>query len=230
MNKFVRELDINKLLFIDIETASQLPELDPKSELFKIFQYKHRDRETEKLPTVKETQEIYKKTAALSPVYNMIVAFGISYVKDNQITTKILTGDEKDILTEAYKIITDSKRLVCGFNSTGFDLPTIRVRASTYNIQCPEFINDCMSKPWIQDEKSPDLLKIIQGTGYSRMSLDEACYLYQIKSPKNTGVKGSEVSNEYHTNGIERIKTYLEADMYSTVNLFLRLQGKPIIE
>lgn len=230
MNKFVRELDINKLLFIDIETASQFKELDIKSDLFKIFQYKHRDRETEKLPTIKETQDIYKKTAALSFVYGMVVAVGISYLKEGKIITKTITGEEKDILKETYQIISDAKRLVVNFNGVGFDLPYLRVRGSIYGIECPEFINDCMSKPWIQDEKTPDILKMIQGTGYNRISLEEACELYGIKSPKNTGVKGSEVSNEYHTNGIDRIKTYLEADMTATVNLLLRMQGKPIIE
>lgn len=232
MNEFIKNLDINRLMFVDVEAASQVKELDPESDMFKLFQYKNRNRETEELPSVEETKKLYAKNAALSPVYNRIVAYGLALVKNGEIVTKVITGEEEDILREAFKIIEDSNRIIVGYNSTGWDHPVTRIRASVYGIEAPQAINDSMCKPWVQDEKSPDLLKVIQGTGYvqGRLSLDECCYIYGVPSPKNTGVKGSEVSTEYHTNGVERIKTYLEADLRSTVNLFLRLQGKPIIQ
>lgn len=229
MNNYIRNLSTDAVLFWDLETAACVKKLDPKSEMFKVFQYKNRDRETEALLGVKETQALFDKIAPLSPIYNIIVASCICYIKNGQIVSKVITGSEAEIIAETVKILSTSGRLPLGFNTSGFDFPVMRARAMANNIDYPENLTDVGLKPWEMDNKGGDLLKWWQGTNPYRHSLDEVCLILGIPSPKDTGVKGSEVSKEFWTNGVERIKTYVEADTKTVANLFLRMQGKPII-
>lgn len=231
MNKKFRSIPVENVIFFDIETASAVKELDPKSEMFKVFQYKNRDKETEKLPTVKETQALYKKIAALSASTGIIICITLAYVKDGKIVMKSLVGDEKEIISEAYRIMTGSSRIFCSFNGQGFDHVFMRQRAVVHNIEVHECLNDVDIKPWSWgDMGNLDLMKLMQGTSPFRMNFDEVCMMLGVPSPKNTGIHGSQVSEAYHEGRIEEIKTYCEADVKALVNVFLRMQGKPIIE
>lgn len=230
MNDKIRQVNPETLIFFDIETATIHKKLDSKSEMFKTFQYKNRNRETGELPGIKETQELYDKIGGLSPIYSKIVAIGILYIKDNKFNTKVLTGEESDILKEFYKIMVSSSRRPVGFNSTGFDVPFMRQRSATLDIEVPHLMNDVGEKLWDMDAKVWDLCKLWQGTNFSRYSLEEVCLTLGVKSSKNTGVMGAEVSAEYHKNGTKNIEIYVTEDCKSTANVFLRMQGKSIIE
>lgn len=230
MNNRIRSLDYDKLIFFDLEMASGEKKLDPKSSFFKIFQWKNRNKETDELPTVKETQELYQKKAALDAISGKIVSGVCGYCKDNKIHIKAFSGDEKDVVGGVVNLFEKSKRMIVGFNSNGFDLPYLRRRHSILKLgPYPETFNDVGKKPWTMDH-TIDLMDLFKGSGFYTSSLDELCWAYDVKSPKTGDVKGSEVSKVFYEGGIEQIVEYNIRDVVATINLFRALRGDEQIE
>lgn len=231
MNNKFRAINPETVLFFDIETSSQVKDLDPASELYKVFRYKNRNKETEELLSEEDTQKLYRKIGALSASFCKIICITLAYIKDNEIKMLSLTGDEKDIIKEAYEKMTFTPRYYCSFNGQGFDHPIMRQRAVALGVEVPEILNDVGIKPWSWDDMGNiDLMKLIQGTNPYRMNFDEVCLLLGVESPKNGSLAGSQVSEAYHDGRLDEIVTYCEADVKALVNVFLRMQGKPIIQ
>lgn len=230
MNKAIKNLSPDNLLFVDLECAKQFKELDPKSEAFKVFQYKHRDKETEKLPSVAETQKLYDKLAALSPIFGRVVcaSFGL-YTNKGEVRIVSFSGEEKDLLKKSVDLIKKSKRALVGWNINGFDIPYMRKRCVINGLDFDVPMNDVDQKPWGLDQVSYDLMKKFQGTDPFRNSLDEVCLAFGIPSPKNTGVKGSEVSKAFHEGRIEELVNYCEHDVLACINVFRKFRGEPLL-
>ena len=83
----------------------------------------------------------------------------------------------------------------------------------------PENFNPVGKKEWKVSDFHVDLMIELKATGYSNMSFDEACYMYDIPSPKD-GLKGSDVNRVYWEQGIEPITNYVKKDVLSLINLF----------
>lgn len=230
MNAAIKNLSYDQVIFFDLEMASGQKQLDPKSELFKIFQYKKRNRETDELPDIKETQRLYKKDAALDPITGRVVSGTVGYVKNDEIHLKSFFGEEKEVVQGVVDTLANSKRIISGFNIVGYDLPYIRKRATILGIPYPNQINDVGQKPWIFADKVFDIMDQWKGTGFYYNNLDEMCWAFGVPSPKNGDVKGSEVSKVFWEGGIDKIVTYNESDVRSTINLFRVLKGDKIIE
>ena len=73
MNNRVRKQDLEKLLFLDIETTRRNDVLDINSKEYDLYAWKLRDKETSKLPPANEVLEHYKLNGALDPAFNKIV-------------------------------------------------------------------------------------------------------------------------------------------------------------
>ena len=58
MNSKVRKQDLEKLLFLDIETIRRNKELDINSKEYDLYAWKLRDKETSKLPPSNEVLNI----------------------------------------------------------------------------------------------------------------------------------------------------------------------------
>jgi DNA polymerase elongation subunit (family B) len=231
MNKAIKSLSWDKLVFFDLEMASGEKELDPKSEFFKIFQWKNRDRETDKLPTVKETQELYKRKAALDPISGRIICGTVGYLKDDVISVKSFQGEEVDVVKGVTDALNNSNRMCAGYNSIFFDHPYLRKRHSILGLgDFPEQFNDVGKKEWKFSESVFDIMTLFKGTGYANSSLEELCWAYKVKSPKEGDVKGDECSKVFWEGGIDKIVQYNIRDVVATINLLRALRGESQIE
>lgn len=231
MNDQIRKINPESLIFFDIETASQVPILEENTEMFKVFRHKSRNKETEELLSVEDTQALYNKIAALSSSFGKVVCFSMGRIKDNKISLFSIKGEEKDILNQAYTIIGSSSMACVSFNGQGFDIPFCRQRAAIYDLVAPKVLNDVGLKPWSFDDiGNIDCLKVMQGTSPFRMAFSELCLMLGVESPKNGSIEGSGVSKAYHEGRIDEIVEYCEKDVRALINVFLRMQGKPIIE
>lgn len=228
MNKNIRNLNIEEILFFDIETVSKNKELDKNSKEFDSYSWSIRDKVTGFVPPAKEVLTHYKKMAALKPQFNKIVVISIGFIKGTTLYYKAIIGTQEQVIKEFYEIVTSTGFKVCGHNIIGFDLPTIRIKSFEEDISSeliPENINDSMKKPWDLEKYILDTMKIITGTYFFSISLDDACRLKGINSSKDD-ISGPQVTQVYYEEGIERIAKYCNKDVIATAELFCALQNK----
>lgn len=221
MNAKLKKINIEDCLFFDSETTAKHAELALEGREYELFQWKTRNRDTDEVLDNNALQALYKKTAALKIGFNQVVTVGAGYVKNNEIRIKAITGSEEEILKLFCQFSQKFKYLV-GFNSIGFDICVIANNANRHfdlTEYLPENFNPVGKKEWKVSDFHCDLMLELKATGYSNMSFDEACYMYDIPSPKD-GLKGSDVNRVYWERGIEPITNYVKKDVFSLINLF----------
>ncbi|MFT6125807.1 MAG: ribosomal protein L9 [Flavobacteriaceae bacterium] len=228
MNKNIRKLDIEKVLFFDIETVSANKELDKDSREYDSYAWSIRDVPTGFVPPAKDVLIHYKKMAALKSQFNKIVVISIGYVKGTTLYYKSLVGEQKDVIEEFYGIVNSTGFKLCGHNIIGFDVPTVRMKAFEENIDfnlIPERINDVDKKPWLITEELLDTMVMLKGTAYYNISLDDACRLAGVETSKDD-ITGGQVTEVYYNEGTERIAKYCNKDVIASARLFCAIQGK----
>jgi predicted PolB exonuclease-like 3'-5' exonuclease len=231
MNSKIKALNIEKILFFDIETVRNNEELDLNSKEFELYQKKNRLKDTDELLPDNEVVELYHKKGGLRPIYNRIVNIVIGAVKDGKVYLKSFTGEEKDIIKNFYEA-TAKYEVISGYNLLNFDLPITRINSLRYMQDrvidyLPERFNDSGKKPW-ELKNIVDFMDIFKGTYFNNLSLDEVCYLLNIPSPKEGGIDGSQVSEVYYSEGVDRIAEYCKRDVLSVINVFQVLRGEEV--
>lgn len=224
MNQTIKKINEEKVLFFDLEVVRRNKELDVNSKEFELFQKKTRNRETDELLPDNEVLEQYNKRAALKMCYTKIVSIGVGFIKDGEVHIKALEGDEESVLRQ-FCSIANTFDYVCGANILGYDLPMVAVNGMRYFDVTENLVDRFLTsgkKPWNLD-RCLDLMDIFKGTHYANTSLDEMCYHFEIPSPK-TDLDGSMVSEEYWTNGLEKINSYVKQDVFAGVNVFKKMR------
>ncbi len=227
MNKNVRNLNVEQILFFDIETVRRNRVLDIDSREYNLYSYSLRDKTTGIEPPFEEVITHYNKNAALKPEFNKIVVISVGFIKDTVLYYKSVIGTQSEILTEFYNLVSTTGFSVCGHNIKMFDIPVCRIKAFEEGLDLsiiPDRIMDSQKKPWDLDKGIIDTMDIIKGTYYYSMSLDSACMLANIESSKDD-ISGSEVSEVFYKEGITRLATYCNKDVIATAKLFCSLQG-----
>jgi 3'-5' exonuclease len=234
MNKSLKKVDIEDVLFFDAEMVRLLEKLDVDSRQFENYQKKTRNMETDELLPAEEVQAIYDKRAALLMTYNKVVTVGVGYVRTNEDGTqelriKALVGSEEEVLSQFCAIAGKGFGYACGFNVIGYDLPIIIANSMKYfdaTEVLPDKFNPSGKKPWNMD-KIIDLYEVFKGTFFRHTSFDEACMHFGIPSPKDD-INGADVSRVYYEEGVERIAKYVKKDVLASVQLFQRMRFEEI--
>jgi predicted PolB exonuclease-like 3'-5' exonuclease len=228
MNDRIRNLDPEKLLFFDAETISRHKELDINSKEFELFQWKNRDKVTDKLLPDNEVIKLYLKKAALSPEFNKLACISVGYIVGDTFYYKSLIGSNKEITEQFFTMLSSGKFITCSWNGIAFDIPVIRIKAyeSGCEVELLDKYNDSEKKPWNITAAHCDLMDVFKGTHYYPMSLDAACMISNVESPK-TDLKGSEVTAEFYKNGVKKVASYCNEDVKALARIFCRLIGEP---
>src|SRR5690554_3720379 len=186
MNAKVRKTNTESLLFFDIKTAARNKKLDPKSKEFELFAWSLRDKVTGEIPDKKIVQETYANTAALKPEFNRIVCISVGNVKNGVLNIKTFKGDQAYNIKKFYSALGGSGLVPSGYNIINFDMPVIRMKSLEEGIAnlLPDKFSDSMQKPWNLTDTFCDLMDVLKGTYYHSISLDNACYLAGVSSPK----------------------------------------------
>lgn len=224
MNQTIKRINEEKVLFFDLEVVRKNKELDINSKEFELFQKKTRNKETDELLPDNEVIEQYNKRAALKMCYTKIVSVGVGFIKGGEVHIKALEGDEESLLRQ-FCTIANSFDYVCGANILAYDLAMVAVNGMKY-FDVPENLVDRFitsgKKPW-ELKSVIDLMDVFRGTHYANTSVDEMCYHFDLPSPK-TDLDGSMVSEEYWTNGLEKINKYVKQDVFASVNIFKKMR------
>lgn len=224
MNINLKKIDIEKVLFFDIETVRKNEKLEPGTREFDLYRKKIRNRETDELPTEEETILDYQKRGALRIGFTRIATIGVGFVKGNKSYVKHLIGTEEEIISQFFAISNQFEYL-CGYNILGYDLPVIytsAIKYFDYTSMIKDSFNTSGKKPW-ELKNIIDLMDVFKGTHYTNLSLDEVLYHFGLESSKDD-IDGSQVSQVYYSEGIDRILTYVKNDVFADINVFRKMR------
>lgn len=230
MNKDLKKINIEEVLFFDSELVRRSEKLEIDSTEYVLYQKKTRNRETDEFLTDEELCKEYEDKAALRMCFNKVVTIGVGFVKDEKAYIKYLAGSEEEVIDQFCKASRKFKYL-CGFNAMGFDLPMITNNGYRY-FDMTEKLPD----PFITNGKKPwnlgqivDLMDVFKGTHYYNSSLEDICFHFGLPSPKKD-IDGSMVSKVFYEEGPERIYEYVKEDVFTVINLFRKMRFEPVFD
>ncbi len=227
----LENINIENILFIDIETVPMCAEYSQLKENFK----KLWDKKAENLITNEgETPESIFEKAGIYAEFGKIICISAGFFKGPEFRIRSFYGhDEKELLKEFIKLCNsyydEDYQLLCGHNAKEFDYPYIARRILINGLKIPSILDITGKKPW--EVNHLDTMQLWKFGDYkSYTSLELLATVFNIPTPKDD-ITGSDVARVYwKENDMERIKNYCQKDVLTVVQLFLKYQGKPMIE
>ena len=231
----LEKVQLDKVLFLDIETVPQVYQfntLDEKSK--ELFEAKTRFLQKED----KQFEELYGERASIYAEFGKIVCISVGIVSETrtgkQMRLKSFYHDDEETLLKQFKALLDDRyntpfHILCGHNAKEFDFPYICRRMLINGITLPAALDIAGKKPWeISHLDTMELWKFGDYKAYTSLAL--LCHVFQIPTPKDD-ISGADVARVYYEeNDLERIKVYCEKDVVALIQLFLRMKGDALVD
>ena len=230
----LQNLDLTKILVLDIETVPQYP-------TYKEVPEKWQHLWDKKSAFIKRDEhqtsaDIYPR-AGIYAEFGKIICISVGFFNRSgnfwQFRTKSFYGDdEKLLLTEFATMLNrhfdDPGNLLCAHNGKEFDFPYMCRRMLINGVEIPDLLNIAGKKPWeVPHLDTLELWKFGDYKHYTSMRL--LTKVLQIPSPKDD-IDGSEVAYVYYVEkDIDRIITYCEKDAIAVAQVFLRLRREDLL-
>jgi 3'-5' exonuclease len=230
----LEKIPIEKILFLDIETAPQVykyQDVDPDTKY--LFELKTRFQKTED----KEYENIWDERGGIFAEFGKIVCISVGFVHETRTGREIRMKsfahhDEETLLNNFNKLVEDNGSrfpILCGHNAKEFDFPYICRRMLINGIKIPAILDLAGKKPWeIPHLDTMELWKFGDFKAYTSLAL--LCHVFKIPTPKDD-ISGADVARVYYEeNDLDRIKLYCEKDVVALMQLFLRMKGENLVE
>jgi len=232
MNK---QLQFEKILFLDIETvpqAYQFEQLDDKSRV--LFEAKNRFQ----ISPEKSIEQIFDERGGILAEFGKIVCISVGMLHEGSqgksIRLKSFYHDDEETLLKQFKRLLEDHyntpyHVLCGHNSKEFDIPYICRRMLINGLALPNILQISGKKPWeINHIDTMELWKFGDYKSYTSLSL--LCHVMGIPTPKDD-ISGADVARVYYEeNDLQRIMVYCEKDVVALIQLYLRLQGEALVD
>ncbi len=235
----LKNQDIFKILFIDIETVaakSSFDELPLELQEFWIKKAKYippREKET-------SPEDLYSEKAGIYAEFGKIICISVGFlIPDKEKKTidsfrvKSFYGDDEKALLQDFfqsldKYLNNNTYKICGHNIKEFDIPYICRRSIINGLNLPSLINIAGKKPWeIPHLDTMDLWRFGDYKNYTSLSLLN--YILDIPSSKDD-IDGSDVGHVYwQDNNLPRIVKYCEKDVLAVAQLILKFMNIEIL-
>ena len=231
----MKQVQFEKILFLDIETvpqAYQFEQLDEKSKA--LFETKNRFQ----ISPEKSIEQIFEERGGILAEFGKIVCISVGMLHEGSqgksIRLKSYYHDDEETLLKQFKRLLEDHyntpyHVLCGHNSKEFDIPYICRRMLINGIALPSILQIAGKKPWeINHIDTMELWKFGDYKSYTSLSL--LCHVMNIPTPKDD-ISGADVARVYYEeNDLQRIMVYCEKDVVALIQLFLRLQGEPLVD
>jgi DNA polymerase elongation subunit (family B) len=230
----LQKINLEKILFLDIETVAQNPEFSQLDDDFK----KHWEHKAKFLAKEDETAESIYERAGIYAEFGKIVCISVGFIKieSGAKTLRLksyFNDDEKTLLIDFFELLNkhynDRDHLLCAHNGKEFDFPYIARRSLINGINIPSILDMAGKKPW--EVPHLDTLQLWKFGDYKHYtSLNLLTSIFNIPTPKDD-IDGSMVNEVYWKDkDLERIANYCQKDVVALTQLFLRFRNEDIIE
>ncbi|MDA0935527.1 MAG: 3'-5' exonuclease [Bacteroidetes bacterium] len=228
-----QKIDLNQLLFLDIETVPVKATFDALSETEKnLFASK-----TQYQLTQDQTPEAFYERAGIWAEFGKIVCISVGFFnltqKDREFRIKSFVGEEKALLLDFKALLenhfSQPAHRLCAHNGKEFDFPYIARRMIIQEIDLPAKLNLFDKKPW--EVPHLDTLHLWRFGDYKHYtSLSLMAHVLKIPTPKDD-IDGSQVAEVYYKEkNTDRIVTYCEKDVITVAQIVLRLRNQSLLK
>jgi len=226
----LNKINIERILFLDIETVPLHSDYNQLEEKFKALWDK---KASFLIKNEDDTPESSYERAGIYAEFGKIVCISVGFLKGNIFRIKsFYSEDENKLLSEFINLLEKyysfKQHLLCAHNGKEFDFPYIARRILINGLKLPDILDNAGKKPW--EVAHLDTLELWKFGDYKNYtSLELLAAVFDIPTPKND-IDGSEVAGVFwKDNDLQRIVTYCQKDVLTIAQLFLRYQGKPLI-
>ncbi len=240
----LNQIDIAKVLFLDVECVSSYPSYSDLNEDFqKLWQIKSKQilRKYDEAVSEDEAAALFPEKAGIYAEFGKIICISVGIVvRDNNQKLALrlksfANDDEKQLLIDFSEMLKQfynnlNSHFICGHNIKEFDIPYICRRMLVNQLPLPVMLDIAGKKPW-ETKHLLDTLELWKfGDRKAYTSLKLLAAVLGFPSPKDD-IDGSEVGKVYwEEKDLERIAVYCEKDVLATVQLFLKFKLMPILE
>ncbi len=219
-------MDINAMLFVDIETV---PLKDSLLKLPKQLQESWINKATKK---EKDPSKSYLEEAGLYAEFAKVCCISIGFFhtdkKGNDAGIRkfkvksIYGSSEKAILAEFAGVLKASRLSLCGHNVKGFDFPFLSKRYVINQVEMPASLITWGKKPW-ELEHFVDTMELWKfGSFTGNTSLDALCGALDVQTPKGD-MDGSKVRDRFFKGQWKHITDYCEKDVVATARCLQKM-------
>lgn len=231
----LHHLNIEEILFLDIETVPIAPEYE---ELTEKWQQLWASKMQFQITNGETADELYDR-AGIYAEFGRIICISAGYVVQKEgdpwfRVKSFYDDDEKKLIQNFFhalqRFAKAGKRRLCAHNGQEFDFPYISRRALVNDLSLPKVLDVAGAKPWEVKDVLIDTLQLWKFGDYKHYtSLSLLCELFNIPTPKDD-IDGSQVAKVYWEDGdIDRIIRYCEKDTLAVANLLLKYKGDKVI-
>lgn len=226
-------VQIENLVFLDIETVPQTGDFEELSEIGK----KLWDKKSSFFRTQEQSPADVYQRAGIYAEFGKIICISVGLVYTEEGIKKIrlksfASKDEKQLLIDfnlLLKALAARKNYsLCAHNGKEFDFPYMARRMLINGLELPLILDTAGKKPWeVPHIDTMELWKFGDFKNYT--SLELLTHVFGIPSPKND-IDGSQVAGVYYQNNdLPRIVEYCERDVVAIIQLVLKFKGLPLI-
>jgi len=230
----LQKINLEKILFLDIETVAAKASFDELNDDFK----KHWEKKAGFLAKNEETPEEIYNRAGIYAEFGKIVCISVGFIQiedgENKLRLKsFFSDDEKELLVSFFELLNNHYNgrdyLLCAHNGKEFDFPYIARRGLVNGLIIPSILDMAGKKPW--EVAHIDTLQLWKFGDYKHFtSLSLLTTIFDIPTPKDD-IDGSMVNEVYwKNNDLKRIAIYCEKDVLALTQLFMRFRNEPLIK
>jgi len=227
-------INLEKILFLDIETTSAVKSFDELSDDFK----KHWEHKSKFISKEDEAPSEAYSRAGIYAEFGKIVCISVGFIKIESGVKKLrlksyYNHNESELLVDFFELLNKHyntpQHVLCAHNGKEFDYPYIARRGLVNGLSIPSILDLAGKKPWeIQHLDTLQLWKFGDYKHFTSLSL--LTTIFNIPTPKDD-IDGSMVNQVYwQENDLERIANYCQKDVVALTQLFLRFKNEQLID
>lgn len=229
----LHKLNLENILFLDIETVPEFRDFSELSEEKKIlWEEKSRYQRKEEFTA----EEFYERAGIWSEFGKIIcISVGFFSFRNGSRSFRLTSfkGEEERLLREFTALLEEHffqpYHLLCAHNGKEFDFPYIARRMLIHNMRLPSKLNLFGKKPWeVPHLDTLELWKFGDFKHYTSLKL--LTHVLGIPSPKED-IDGSMVREVFYEKGeLDRIVEYCERDVLAIAHIILKLRQEALLE
>jgi len=228
----LNNVQLNNILFLDIETVPMYPAYESVPEHFRLLWDKKAVRLNHPSGVQQSPGELYSR-AGIYAEFGKVVCISAGILVDDNIRIKSFYGEEEYALLAEFADLLSQRfsgpdHYLCAHNGKEFDFPYLCRRMLVNGISLPEPLQIAGKKPWeIKHLDTMELWKFGDYKNYTSLELLTA--LFDIPTPKDD-IDGSEVAEVFYgEQNLRRIVEYCQKDVVSIIQLFRCYLGMELI-